>query len=703
MKEDNVTKIEKEINGKILRLETGRVAKRSSGSVVVHYGDTIVLVTAVVSPLVKEEMDFLPLVVDYQEKAYAVGKIPGGFFKREGKPSDEEILSSRLIDRSVRPLFPKGFQNEVQIIATVLSASESNQPPVLSIIGASVALCISGLPVQPIAGIRIGKIGDRFLTNPTDKELEKSQINLVVAGSEDGLIMVEGSANKAREKIVLEALQEAHSHIRSIIQMEKEFISRVGRKEIEFSVHQIEEELRKKVTECAWNEIEAIEEGWSEEEKESYLETVKEEVLEKLLPDYPEKERDILEVLDELKKKKVRELILQKGKRWDGRGIDEIRPISCEVAILPRTHGSALFTRGGTQALVVATLGTSADEQMIDGLQKEEIFKKFMFHYNFPPFSTGETRRLRAPGRREIGHGALAEKALIPVLPENDSFPYTIRLVSDILESNGSSSMASVCGGSLCLMDAGVPISEHVSGVGMGLVKEGDKAIILTDIQGLEDHLGDMDFKVAGTKEGITALQLDIKISGVSLKVLEEALIKARRARELILQKMEEVIRRPRPNISSYAPHIATLPIPMEKIGELIGPGGKVIKKIIKESGAKIEIDDMEGKVTVSSEDERGVRLALKMIKGIIEEPKVGQVYLAEVKKVTDFGAFVEIMPGKEGLVHISELSDKFVKNVSEVVKVGDKIRVKLIGIDALGRLNFSKKRAEQGGTINRS
>jgi len=669
MKEDNVTKIEKEINGKILRLETGRVAKRSSGSVIVHYGDTIVLVTAVLSPLVREEMDFLPLMVDYQEKAYAVGKIPGGFFKREGKPSDEEILSSRLIDRSVRPLFPKGFQNEVQIIATVLSASESNQPPVLSIIGASVALCISGLPIKPIAGIRIGKIGDRFLINPTDKELEESQVNLVVAGSEDGLIMVEGSANKAREKIVLEALQEAHSHIRSIIQMEKEFISRAGRKEIEFSVRQVEEELRKKVIECARDEIEAIEEGWSEEEKESYLEALKEKVLEKLLPDYPEKERDILEVLDELKKKKMRELILQKGKRWDGRGIDEIRPISCEVAILPRTHGSALFTRGGTQALVVTTLGTSADEQMIDGLQKEEVFKKFMFHYNFPPFST-------------------------------DSFPYTIRLVSDILESNGSSSMASVCGGSLCLMDAGVPISEHVSGVGMGLVKEEDKAIILTDIQGLEDHLGDMDFKVAGTRETITALQLDIKISGVSLEILEEALIKARRARGFILQKMEEVIRRPRPNISSYAPHIAILPIPMEKIGELIGPGGKVIKKIIKESGAKIEIDDMEGKVTVSSEDERGVKLALKMIKGITEEPKVGQVYLAEVKKVTDFGAFVEIMPGKEGLVHISELSNKFVKNVSEVVKVGDKIHVKLIGIDALGRLNFSKKKAEQGGTI---
>jgi len=388
MKEDNVTKIEKEINGKILRLETGRVAKRSSGSVIVHYGDTIVLVTAVLSPLVREEMDFLPLMVDYQEKAYAVGKIPGGFFKREGKPSDEEILSSRLIDRSVRPLFPKGFQNEVQIIATVLSASESNQPPVLSIIGASVALCISGLPIKPIAGIRIGKIGDRFLINPTDKELEESQVNLVVAGSEDGLIMVEGSANKAREKIVLEALQEAHSHIRSIIQMEKEFISRAGRKEIEFSVRQVEEELRKKVIECARDEIEAIEEGWSEEEKESYLEALKEKVLEKLLPDYPEKERDILEVLDELKKKKMRELILQKGKRWDGRGIDEIRPISCEVAILPRTHGSALFTRGGTQALVVTTLGTSADEQMIDGLQKEEVFKKFMFHYNFPPFST---------------------------------------------------------------------------------------------------------------------------------------------------------------------------------------------------------------------------------------------------------------------------------------------------------------------------
>jgi len=696
MKIGNITKVEKEINGRMLSLEVGKVAKQSNGSVVVQYGDTIVLVTVTISSSVKEEMDFLPLVVDYREKAYAAGKIPGGFFKREGRPSDEEILSSRLIDRSVRPLFPEGFQNEVQIIATVLSASESNQPPALSIIGASAALCISGLPVQLVAGVRIGKIGEKFLINPTDEELEKSEINLVVAGTRDGLIMVEGSTNKVNEKTVLSALREGHSYIKRIIQIEDEFISEAGRKETEFSLHRVDEELKRKISDCVRDKIVAIQEGWSKEEKENYLEEVKEEVLEKFLPDYPERERDFLHILDEMKKKKMRELILQKGKRWDKRKVDEVRPISCEVGILPRTHGSALFTRGETQSLVVATLGTSADEQIIDGLQKGEVFKKFMFHYNFPPFATGEVRFLRGPGRREIGHGSLAEKALTPVLPNNESFPYTVRLVSDILESNGSSSMASVCGGSLCLMDAGVPISEPVSGIGMGLIKEGDRVIILTDIQGLEDYLGDMDLKIAGTRDAITALQLDIKISGVSLEILEEAFIKARRARGLILQEMEKAIKNPRSTISSYAPHITIIPIPIEKIGSLIGPGGKIIKRIIKESGADIDIDDVEGKVTVSSMDEKGIKLALEMIRGVIEEPKVGQVYLGEVKRVTNFGAFVEIMPGKEGLVHVSELSDKFVKNVSDVVKVGDKIEVKLVDIDELGRLNLSKKKAKR-------
>jgi len=424
---------------------------------------------------------------------------------------------------------------------------------------------------------------------------------------------------------------------------------------------------------------------------------VKEEVLDKFLSDYPEKEKDFLDILGELKKKKIRELIIEEGKRWDLRGIDEVRPISCEVGILPRVHGSGLFTRGDTQSLVVATLGTASDEQIIDGLHKGEISKTFMFHYNFLPFSTGETRFLRGPGRREIGHGLLAERALLPVLPDEKSFPYTIRLVSDILESNGSSSMASVCGGSLSLMDAGVPVSDPIAGVGMGLIKEGDKVVILTDIQGLEDHFGDMDFKVAGTEGAITALQLDIKVSGVSLKVMEEALDKAKVARGLILKEMEKIIDKPRSELSDYAPRIVTLTIPLDKIGDIIGPGGKIIKGVIKETGAEIDIDDLEGKVTISSPDEDGANRALMMIKDLIREPRVGEVYLGTVKRVTDFGAFVEIMPRKEGLVHISQLSDKFVKNVSDVVKVGDEISVKLIGIDELGRLNLSKKGIEEG------
>ena len=697
MEKNNITRIEKKLEERLLILETGKIAKKSGGAVLVQYEDTIVLVTAVISPTVQEDVGFAPLIVDYREKAYAVGKIPGGFFKREGRPSDEEILSSRLIDRSIRPFFPQGFRNEVQVIATVLSASEPNQPAILSIIGACLALSLANFPcVQPIGGVRVGRIKGKFVINPRDDQLKESELNLVVVANKEGLIMVEGDANRVKEEVVLEAFQVAHSYIKRIIEVEEEFVSQAKKEKEEFPLYQIEAEIRRKVIDFAEDKIKAIGSDWSKDQKDSYFEKVKEEVLEKFSSDYAEKERDFLDVLDELKKKKMRELVIEEGKRWDLRGIDEVRPISCEVGILPRVHGSGLFTRGETQSLVVTTLGTSSDEQIIDGLHKGEISKTFMFHYNFPPFSTGETRFLRGPGRREIGHGFLAERALLPVLPDEKSFPYTIRLVSDILESNGSSSMASVCGGSLSLMDAGVLISEPVAGVGIGLIKEGDKVIILTDIQGLEDHLGDMDFKVAGTKEAITALQLDIKVSGISIKVVEEALYKAKVGRDLILKEMEKVISKPRSELSSYAPRIAILTIPLDKIGDIIGPGGKIIKGIIKETGVEIDIDDLEGKVTISSLDEEGANKALTMIKGLIEEPRVGQVYLGKVKRVTDFGAFVEIMPGKEGLVHISQLSDKFVKNVSDVVKVGDKIRVKLIRIDELGRLDLSKKGVQE-------
>lgn len=698
MEKNNITRIEKKLEERTFILETGKIAKKSGGAVLVQYEDTIVLVTVVISPTVQEDMGFAPLIVDYREKAYAVGKIPGGFFKREGRPSDAEILASRLIDRSIRPFFPQGFRNEVQVIASVLSASESNQPAILSVIGASLALSVAGFPcVQLIGGVRVGRIKGQLVINPGDDQLKESELNLVVVGNKEGLIMVEGDADRVSEEVVLEALQVAHSFIKRIIEIEEEFISQAKKEKKEFPLYQIEEEIRRKVTDFAEDKIKAIGSDWTKDQKDGHFEKVKEEVLDKFLSDYPEKEKDFLDILGELKKKKMRELIIEEGKRWDLRGIDEVRPISCEVGILPRVHGSGLFTRGDTQSLVVATLGTASDEQIIDGLHKGEISKTFMFHYNFLPFSTGETRFLRGPGRREIGHGLLAERALLPVLPDEKSFPYTIRLVSDILESNGSSSMASVCGGSLSLMDAGVPVSDPIAGVGMGLIKEGDKVVILTDIQGLEDYLGDMDFKVAGTEGAITALQLDIKVSGVSLKVVEVALDKAKVARGLILKEMEKIIDKPRSELSDYAPRIVTLAIPLDKIGDIIGPGGKIIKGIIKETGAEIDIDDLEGKVTISSPDEDGVNKALMMIKELIREPKVGEVYLGKVKRVTDFGAFVEIMPRKEGLVHISQLSDKFVKNVSDVVKVGDKISVKLIGIDEMGRLNLSRKGVEEG------
>ncbi|MCD6575353.1 polyribonucleotide nucleotidyltransferase [Candidatus Aerophobetes bacterium] len=690
-------KIESEIAGQKLIIETGKVAKKSSGAVWVQYGENIILATAVISSNIKEEIDFIPLTVDYREKAYAAGKIPGGFFKREGKPSEEEVLSSRLIDRSIRPLFPKGFRNETQVIVTVLSASESNQPSILGITGASIALSLSDKVIDKmVGGVRIAKIGDEFIINPTDKQLEQSELDIVVAGNKDGITMVEGEAKKVPEPVIMEALKKAHTEIKKVIETGEKLLSIAPAPKQSISLYQVEEKLTREVIDFLTPEIENINSEWKKEEKDEYLEKLKERLLQKFLPLYPEREYDLLSLLEEMKRKKLREMVANEGKRWDTRGLDEIRKISCEVGILPRVHGSSLFTRGDTQSLVVTTLGTSADEQIIDGLQREEITKRFMFHYNFPPFSTGEARRMGAPGRREIGHGFLAERALAAVIPDESTFPYTIRVVSDILESNGSSSMASVCGGSLSLMDAGVPISEPVAGVAIGLIKENGKNILLTDILGIEDHLGDMDFKVAGTKEAVTALQLDIKTDRVEFEILSEALEKAKLARMVILEKMAQVIEKPRESLPKHAPRIATLSIPMDKIPDVIGPGGRVIKRIIKETGARVDIDDVEGKVTVSSMSEEATSNALKMIEDIVRELKVGKVYLGKVKRVTNFGAFVEISPGKEGLVHISELSDKYVKNVSEVVHPGDEILVKIIGIDELGRINLSKKRVNE-------
>ncbi len=693
MERGSVVRIEKKVGDECLILETGKVARKSNGAVWIQYGDTIVLVTAVISPAIEEGGGFLPLIVDYRERAYAVGKIPGGFFKREGAPSSTEILSCRLIDRSVRPLFPKGFRNKVQIVVTVLSANESNWPPILSIMGAYLALSISGIPLsETIAVTRIGRIDNKFVANPSDEELEKSELNLVIVGSKEGLVMVEGGARKVGNNIIAGAFQQAHSWIQELIEIEEEFISAVGKEKKEFSLHQIDAEMKKRVVAFTYDKVKAIEKNWNKEEKNAHMERIKEETLEKFLTEYPDEENDIVDILNELKKERMRELIIKDGKRWDLRGSDEIRSVSCEIGTLPRAHGSGLFTRGETQALVAVALGTRSDEQRIDGLHKEEVFKSFMFHYNFPPYSTGEVRFLRGPARREVGHGLLAEKAIVSILPDSSSFPYTIRLVSDVLASNGSSSMASVCGGTLALMDAGVPISDPVAGVGIGLIREGDKTVILTDIQGLEDYLGDMDFKICGTRDAVTALQLDMKVSGLSIEVLEEALSRAKKARVFILDQMEAAIKEPRSQLSIHAPRIVTLPIPADKIGELIGPGGKVIKGITKETGASIDIDDAEGKVTISGSDEEGVRRALDIAKSIIRGPEVGKIYSGKVKRVTDFGAFVEIAPGKEGLVHISRLSDKFVKNVSDVVKVGDEIKVKLTGIDELGRLNLSGK-----------
>jgi polyribonucleotide nucleotidyltransferase len=673
-----------------LILETGKMAKQANGSVAVQYGGTVVLVTACMSKEPKEGQGFFPLTVEYQEKTYAAGKIPGGFFKREGRPSESEILTARLIDRPIRPLFPDGLLNEIQIMAIVLSSDGENDPDILSVIGASAALSLSDIPFNgPLACCRVGRVDNQFILNPTYAQLENSDLDLVVVANIKGIVMLESKSKEVSEEVFLEAVKFGFENLQCIIGLQKEFMRQYGKPKADIEYKKIDPVLQKKVEELSKERLKEVYRLSKKEEREEAVDLLSKELEAKLTPEgylAP----DIKTALVEVEKEEVRKKILDENVRIDGRGFKDIRPITCEVSVLPRTHGSSLFTRGQTQSLAVTTLGTGEDEQLIEALEGEK-YKSFMLHYSFPPFSVGETAPVRGPGRREIGHGALAERSLLAVMPSKEKFPYTIRVVSEILESNGSSSMATVCAATLSLMDAGVPIKDAVGGIALGLIKEDTKAVILTDITGLEDHFGDMDFKIAGTKTGITVIQLDLKIDGIDLDLLNRCLSQSREARHFILDKMKEALAQPRQELSAQAPRIDIIKVNPEKIGALIGPGGKTIKKIIAATGASIDIQD-DGNVLVASNDASKSKAAIDMIKAIAEDVEVGRVYIGKVKRIMAFGAFCEIAPGKEGLVHVSELADTFVKNVEDIVKVGDEIKVKVIGIDELGRINLSKK-----------
>ncbi len=688
-------KFERNLGREKIVIETGRMAKQADGACTVQLGGTVVLVAAVCSKRSRSDLDFFPMTCEYQEKTYAAGKIPGGFFKREGRPSEKEILTARLIDRPIRPLFGKGFMNELQLVAIVISSDSENDSDILAMIGASAALTISDIPFDgPIAAVRVGRIDGKFLLNPTFKELDSSDLDLVVAGNRSSVLMVESGSKELSEDTLLDAIKFGHKEMQVLIDLQEEMAKACGKDKREIALRDIDADLLKSVRSASVAKLGEINRLDTKEQREEAMDLLLKELVEKLVTENSEvSEKDVKYALEDTEKEEVRKFIVEKRKRVDGRLFDEIRKITCEVGLLPRTHGSGLFTRGQTQSLSVTTLGTSADEQMIDALEGETQ-KSFMLHYNFPPFSVGEVKPMRGPGRREIGHGALAERALKPVMPSKEKFPYTVRVVSDILESNGSSSMATVCASTLSLMDAGVPVSDPVSGIAMGLIKEKKEVIILTDIGGVEDHYGDMDFKVAGTKNGVTALQMDLKIQGISYEVLKEALESAKKARLIILDKMMQVIGQPKNDISAFAPKIVVLKINQEKIGAVIGPGGKIIKKIIQDTGATVDIDD-DGTVQVAGTDPKSIEMAIAIIKGITEEPEVGRIYKCKVKRIMNFGAFVEILPGKEGLVHVSELSNKFVKNVEEVVKLGDEFDVKLTQIDEQGRLNLSKKQAD--------
>lgn len=686
-------KISVPCGGKDLIIETGRIARQANGAVVVSCGGTVVLVTACMSKQPREELGFFPLTVEYQEKTYAAGRIPGGFFKREGRPSESEILTARLIDRPIRPLFAKGMVHDVQIIAIVLSSDGENDPDVLAVNGASCALSISDIPFNgPIGAVRVGRIDSTFIINPTYAELSKSSLDLVVVGNSSGVIMLEGKLKEVSEDVALNAVRFGFEGIQLLIKAQSGFAQEVGEKKAQIQYRKTDEKLFGLVENMAKDRLREICLLSGKEQREEAVDFLAKDLENKLVAEgYGVK--DVRRALEDVEQDTVRSYILENGTRIDNRAPDEIRAITCEIGVLPRTHGSGLFTRGQTQSLSVTTLGSSSDEQMIEALEGETK-KSFMLHYSFPPFSVGETAPMRGPGRREIGHGALAEKALSAVMPAKEEFPYTVRVVSEILESNGSSSMATVCASTLSLMDAGVPIKRPVAGVAMGLIKENVKHIVLTDINGIEDHFGDMDFKIAGTSEGITAIQVDLKIDGISLDIVNQTVAQAAKARMFILEKMRATISSPRNELSSFAPRITILKVNPEKIGELIGPGGKNIKKIIQTTGVSVDVED-DGSVLVASNDSQASKRAIDMIKGLTELPEVGKIYTGRIKRIMAFGAFCEILPNKEGLIHVSELANKFVKNPEDVVKLGDEVKVKLIGIDEQGRINLSIKQAQ--------
>jgi polyribonucleotide nucleotidyltransferase len=681
------------LGGRELTIETGRIAKQADGAVLVSQGETIVLVTAVSEREPKAGYDFFPLTVDYREYGYAAGRIPGGYFKREGRPTEREILTSRLTDRPIRPLFPEGYLHETQIIAMVISADDENDPDVLSITGASAALYLSDIPFyNPIAGVRVGLVEGKYVVNPTYEQQRNSLLNLTVAGSEEAIVMVEAGAKEVSEQVMLEALMFAHGEIKKICQLQRSMYETLEIRKREFTPKQINEELFKEIEDRFSAELREALDVSNKTKIESYqtIDALRNRAVETYSEEEEEKRAEAGELFDRLKERIFRDDILNNRRRPDGRRFSEIRPISIETGWLPRTHGSALFTRGETQALVTVTLGTSQDVQYIDSLESGEYKRRFMLNYNFPPFSVGETGRMGSPGRREIGHGALAQRALEGVTPKEDEWPYTVRIVSDITESNGSSSMATVCGGSLALMDAGVPIKAAVAGVAMGLVMEEKKFAVLTDIAGAEDHYGDMDFKVAGTRDGITALQMDIKVTGLNSQILADALEQARKGRIYILDKMEEIIAEPRPEISKYAPRILTLQIPVDKIRDVIGPGGKVIRGIQEKTGAKIDVSD-DGKIAIATPSGEAADMALQMIRDLTAEAEVGKSYLGTVSRIVDFGAFVEIFPGVDGLLHVSEIADYRVRDVRDELKEGQQILVKCIGVEG-NKIRLSRR-----------
>ena len=690
-----------EINNRTLSVEVGRIAKQARGSALLRYGDTMMLVTATSRKELKEGKDFLPLIVDYRENTYAAGKIPGGFFKREGRPSEREILMARLIDRPIRPLFPEGYFYDTQIVGLLLSADLESEPDTLGVIGASVALYFSDIPfTTPLGAVKIGLVDDRLVVNPTDRELDRSPLNMTVVSNESGIIMIEAGAREIDEEKILEGLALAHGENQRIIQAQKDLFAALGIKKREFAVKPVDAaKLARVEAEHGPALLEAMQVKGKKASEEALF-AVRNAALAQVPEDKPEERLELRGMFSRLEEKIFRRLVLEKKLRSDGRGFDDIRPITAEVGLLTRTHGSALFTRGETQALATVTLGTFEDAQRLDSLG-EESKKRFMLHYNFPPFSVGEVGFLRAPGRREIGHGALAEKSILPAIPDQETFPYTIRIVSDILESNGSSSMATACGGVLALMDAGVPLKMVVAGIAMGLVAEGDDYAVLTDIAGLEDHFGDMDFKMAGTEKGVTAIQLDLKIPCVTLPMLREIMAKSRAARLKVLARMKETIAEPRQDISVYAPRILILNINPEKVGEVIGPAGKIIKKIISQTGAKIDIEE-DGKILIASTDMSAAEAAKQMILDLTAEAELGKVYTGKVVRLEEYGAFVEIMPNLVGLLHISEVAPYRIKTIHDVLHLGDTVTVKVVSIDpADNKIRLSKKACEEGGGEN--